>query len=69
MGGLFSKPKTPALPPPPPPPPAPEDPSVQAAARAERERQARLRGGASTVLTSGLADEPTTATRKLLGDD
>lgn len=74
MGGIFSSPSAPQIPPPAPAPePAPtiDTPAVQAAADAERRRQRTSSGRASTMLTSRSQDEdlanPRVGTTKLLG--
>lgn len=68
MSGLFSKPKMPP-PPAPPPPPSLSSAEVRDAAERNRRRSALASGRASTMLTGGdgLADEPETARKRLLG--
>jgi len=50
-GGIFSKPKAPAVPPPPPPVPTAEDPGVVRAREELRQSERRRKGRASTFLT------------------
>lgn len=65
MASLFSKPESYK------PPPTPDNSAEQlaAAAAAERERDRKMRGRASNILTSssGLTDEPLTSSNVLLG--
>lgn len=85
MGGIFSSPKPPPPPPPPPPiapPPAPPERTLDTGptaeqknearkkAEAERMRQAKTKGRASTILTSGQGapDDAATVTKTLLGE-
>lgn len=64
MASLFSKPKSPTLPPVPPPPPVPviEDDTADDAARAAKRRS----GFKKTIITGDL--EPNTGKKTLLGD-
>lgn len=74
IGGMFSKPKVPALPPPPPPPtpaPTPKAPQVQGARRETRQQAAAAAGNASRVRNTGGAQglfaAPETSRATLLG--
>jgi len=73
IGGLFSKPKAPALPPPPPVPdpapvPVPQEENVQLAGEARRQRLDRLRRGiASTIKSRGRQSGGSLTSSSLIG--
>ena len=67
MGGLFSKPKMPAVQTPAPAPPDAGAPAVQEAATAERQRLAAARGRASTLLTATSDTVQPSGAKTLLG--
>jgi hypothetical protein len=71
MGGLFSSPKVPDIPPPEPPPPVEEPPARAEAMKeaSDRIRRARMRSGRrSTILGGTAGSEGSVAHKTLLGE-
>ena len=66
MGGLFSKPSTPAPPPAPPPPPTADQVGAKLDAAAQMEQEKLQRGRAATLLTGGAGVAPPQSTSKAL---